>query len=388
MLKLLSLIGSTAVISGSILQTPFLSDTENSTTSVVHDDTNLVSENDSYAKTNITVFKPVDITANLNMVAPDSKSIGEEILLTLMIENPEIPELIDVYLSYSSNPDIWEFKNIELTKPKPGLIAEFENATIIAKSNNPDFIGAMRMGVKLTNKENQNLIPITNHVTKRNLGMLKDNKQSTIITALKEKNPNVILEEINVTQITSTDAIIIPKDESSIYDPTISVVVNFTVPNSPSISVDMNKQLKIVTTNYADDYFVIEKNIGVTTSSVKSVAWTNGDADSKVDFGIYNASNTIYDKNREYSVSQQKVTGISAAKKVATDMRINKKGGGGGIVPTYLLVNTYSGISQYKNERGETILQFVNVMIGQSSNIKDATFTQRWSGDATFSIKY
>ncbi|WP_342275271.1 hypothetical protein [Spiroplasma endosymbiont of Cantharis lateralis] len=385
---LLSLMGISLFGAGTILQTPISKNSENYLKTVNNLDNNLILNNEAYAKTNITVFKPTDITVNLNLVSSDSKSIREEILLTLMIENPEIPELIDVYFSYSSDPNMWEFKNINLTKPNPGMVVEYENATILAKPNNPDFIGAMRFNVKLINKENQHLIPLTNHITKRNLGMLNDNKTSTILKVLKEKNPNVILDEINVTQITTTDAIILPKDDSSVYDPTSSVVITFTVPNSSSISVDMNRELRIVTTSYSDNYFVIEKNIGFTTTPVKSVSWADGTADSSVEFGIYRASNTIYDKNYQYSVTQKKVTGMASARSVATDNRINKKAGGGGITPTYLIARTFSGVSQYKNEKGETIIQFVNVMEAQSSNIKDASFTQRWSGEATFNIKY
>ncbi|AUF83338.1 hypothetical protein CXP39_00750 [Mesoplasma syrphidae] len=383
---LLSILGATALISGPTV----------ATFATVHEKSNSKNELNilddlTDAKTNITTLKPNDVQVNLAFVEETKDAIAEEILLSLMIGNPEIPELIDIYLSFSDHKDIWDFRNINLEKPKPGLVTEFENATLVAKSNNPDFLGAIRFGVKLTNSKSENLVPLSNHLTRRNLGMLTENSSQSILKAVKEKNPNVILSEIEATQISSIKAIIVPIEDSTIYDSASSVEVNYMIPNSPTVTVDLKQSMKVegIPIYGTQDYFVVEKNVGRTTSDITGISWVDGNADSRVTFSTYSESATIVNKNTKYSVSSRKVTGVESAFDVTkNNRRINETKMSGGISPSVWQVQTHSGFSQYKNETGETILQFVGVIFCSANQTMQRQFHKTWSGRAVFNLYY
>jgi hypothetical protein len=80
---------------------------------------------------------------------------------------------------------------------------------------------------------------LTDDLTDTKLGELPDKSESTIKTALTNKNKNLNVSQITITDITDTGATVNVIKDSTVYDAGGSVPVTFTIAN-PDTSVDLN----------------------------------------------------------------------------------------------------------------------------------------------------
>ncbi|AGM25026.1 ligand-binding sensor domain-containing protein [Spiroplasma chrysopicola] len=70
-------------------------------------------------------------------------------------------------------------------------------------------------------------INLAEHLKNSQLGGIVDNREETILTVAKDKNPDLKIEDLYLTNITETTATVIVKSSSNVYDYNSSVKVNY-----------------------------------------------------------------------------------------------------------------------------------------------------------------
>jgi preprotein translocase subunit YajC len=110
-----------------------------------------------------------------------------------------------------------------------------ESATVAAKSGSTVYTGSVN--VTFTTTPEVTTKPLTDDLTDTKLGDIKDKSESAIENALTDKNKNLNVSQITITDITDTGAKVNVIENSTVYDAGGNVSVTFTL---KSEAVELN----------------------------------------------------------------------------------------------------------------------------------------------------
>jgi preprotein translocase subunit YajC len=162
--------------------------------------------------------KPVDNRVALSTVIT-SKALGE-------IANNDADTILNAVKSKNSGLNIDE---VEVKDIKD------ESATVAAKSGSTVYTGSVN--VTFTTTPEVTTKPLTDDLTDTKLGDIKDKSESAIENALTDKNKNLNVSQITITDITDTGAKVNVIENSTVYDAGGNVSVTFTL---KSEAVELN----------------------------------------------------------------------------------------------------------------------------------------------------
>jgi preprotein translocase subunit YajC len=161
---------------------------------------------------------PVDTTKPLTEDITDTK-LGE-------IANNDADTILNAVKSKNSGLNIDE---VEVKDIKD------ESATVAAKSGSTVYTGSVN--VTFTTTPEVTTKPLTDDLTDTKLGDIKDKSESAIENALTDKNKNLNVSQITITDITDTGAKVNVIENSTVYDAGGNVSVTFTL---KSEAVELN----------------------------------------------------------------------------------------------------------------------------------------------------
>jgi preprotein translocase subunit YajC len=161
---------------------------------------------------------PVDTTKPLTEDITDTK-LGE-------IANNDADTILNAVKSKNSGLNIDE---VEVKDIKD------ESATVAAKSGSTVYTGSVN--VTFTTTPEVTTKPLTDDLTDTKLGDIKDKSESAIENALTDKNKNLNVSQITITDITDTGAKVNVIENSTVYDAGGNVSVTFTL---KSETVELN----------------------------------------------------------------------------------------------------------------------------------------------------
>jgi preprotein translocase subunit YajC len=157
---------------------------------------------------------------------PDEKPVDNRVALSTVITSKALGELSDN--NGTTIMDAVKKANSELNVNEVEIknITE-ENATVAAKSGSTIYSGSVTVTFSTTPVNTTK--PLTDDLTETILGELADKSESTIKTALTNKNKNLNVNQITITDITDTGATVKVIENSTVYDAGGSVSVTFTL---------------------------------------------------------------------------------------------------------------------------------------------------------------
>jgi aspartate carbamoyltransferase regulatory subunit len=157
---------------------------------------------------------------------PDEKPVDNRVALSTVITSKNLDELAnndaDTILKAvkSKNSDL-SIDEVEVKDIKD------KSATVAAKSGSTVYTGSV--SVTFTTTPVDTTKPLTADLTVVELGDIKDNKEATILAAVKAKNAAVDETQLEVADITNKGATINVIKDSKVYDAGGSVSVTYTV---------------------------------------------------------------------------------------------------------------------------------------------------------------
>jgi aspartate carbamoyltransferase regulatory subunit len=157
---------------------------------------------------------------------PDEKPVDNRVALSTVITSKNLDELAnndaDTILKAvkSKNGDL-SIDEVEVKDIKD------KSATVAAKSGSTVYTGSV--SVTFTTTPVDTTKPLTADLTVVELGDIKDNKEATILAAVKAKNAAVDETQLEVADITNKGATINVIKDSKVYDAGGSVSVTYTV---------------------------------------------------------------------------------------------------------------------------------------------------------------
>jgi hypothetical protein len=157
---------------------------------------------------------------------PDEKPVDNRVALSTVITSKALGELSDN--NDTTIMDAVKKANSELNVNEVEIknITE-ESATVAAKSGSTIYSGSVTVTFSITPVNTTK--PLVDDLTDTKLGELADKSESTIKTALTNKNKNLNVNQITITDITDTGATVNVIKDSTVYDAGGSVDVTFTV---------------------------------------------------------------------------------------------------------------------------------------------------------------
>jgi hypothetical protein len=157
---------------------------------------------------------------------PDEKPVDNRVDLSTVITSKALGELSDN--NGTTIMDAVKKANSELNVNEVEIknITE-ESATVAAKSGSTIYSGSVTVTFSTTPVNTTK--PLTDDLTETILGELADKSESTIKTALTNKNKNLNVNQITITDITDTGATVKVIENSTVYDAGGSVSVTFTL---------------------------------------------------------------------------------------------------------------------------------------------------------------
>jgi preprotein translocase subunit YajC len=157
---------------------------------------------------------------------PDEKPVDNRVALSTVITSKALGELSDN--NGTTIMDAVKKANSELNVNEVEIknITE-ESATVAAKSGSTIYSGSVTVTFSTTPVNTTK--PLTDDLTETILGELADKSESTIKTALTNKNKNLNVNQITITDITDTGATVKVIENSTVYDAGGSVSVTFTL---------------------------------------------------------------------------------------------------------------------------------------------------------------
>jgi aspartate carbamoyltransferase regulatory subunit len=176
--------------------------------------------------------KPDVVDKNLSdyfyekVAKPDEKPVDNRVALSTVITSKNLDELAnndaDTILKAvkSKNSDL-SIDEVEVKDIKD------KSATVAAKSGSTVYTGSV--SVTFTTTPVDTTKPLTADLTVVELGDIKDNKEATILAAVKAKNAAVDETQLEVADITNKGATINVIKDSKVYDAGGSVSVTYTV---------------------------------------------------------------------------------------------------------------------------------------------------------------
>jgi hypothetical protein len=176
--------------------------------------------------------KPDVVDKNLSdyfyekVAKPDEKPVDNRVALSTVITSKALGELSDN--NGTTIMDAVKKANSELNVNEVEIknITE-ESATVAAKSGSTIYSGSVTVTFSTTPVNTTK--PLVDDLTDTKLGELADKSESTIKTALTNKNKNLNVNQITITDITDTGATVNVIKDSTVYDAGGSVDVTFTV---------------------------------------------------------------------------------------------------------------------------------------------------------------
>ncbi|RUO86044.1 hypothetical protein [Spiroplasma endosymbiont of Megaselia nigra] len=178
-------------------------------------------------KINITKLKSNPLMVNVTNTNNNSKEIAGAILLEMMIANPDEETFVDIYYSFDDNINWWDFRNINLIKPD--FSETYKDAILLATKDNEKFIGAFHFEATLKNDNPNQQVSIKDVVKNTDLGKIMVNNEEIILNKLKDKNEELVLSEVFLTNITEDSAILNVKENSQIYFHDETMKINFEI---------------------------------------------------------------------------------------------------------------------------------------------------------------
>jgi preprotein translocase subunit YajC len=157
---------------------------------------------------------------------PDEKPVDNRVALSTVITSKALGELSDN--NGTTIMDAVKKANSELNVNEVEIknITE-ESATVAAKSGSTIYSGSVTVTFSTTPVNTTK--PLVDDLTDTKLGELADKSESTIKTALTNKNKNLNVNQITITDITDTGATVKVIENSTVYDAGGSVSVTFTL---------------------------------------------------------------------------------------------------------------------------------------------------------------
>jgi antitoxin (DNA-binding transcriptional repressor) of toxin-antitoxin stability system len=157
---------------------------------------------------------------------PDEKPVDNRVDLATVITSKALGELSDN--NDTTIMDAVKQANSELNVNEVEIknITE-ESATVAAKSGSTIYSGSVTVAFSITPVNTTK--PLTDDLTETILGELADKSESSIKIALTDKNKNLNVSQVTITDITDTGATVNVIKDSTVYDAGGSVDVTFTV---------------------------------------------------------------------------------------------------------------------------------------------------------------